>query len=155
MYIFFQYKRSEYLQVENPEGLSVVIKHPFTESIHSFIWRIFSFLLGGTYCKWQLLKGSKIISEAEVISWLPIFRFMPRTGIQVGPCRTVPEERGHGYYPYLLTQIVRNDPDKDYYMIVEESNSASIRGVLKAGFRPLGVGHKNHIGQYVMEDKSR
>ena len=34
-------------------------------------------------------------------------------------------------------------------MIVEESNVASIRGVMKAGFSKIGEGTKNRIGQYI------
>ena len=76
---------------------------------------------------------------------------MPRNEFHIGPCRTAPEERGHGYYPYLLTQVIQANPKNSYYMIVEASSLASSRGVLKSGFRPIGRGSKNHLGQYVMD----
>lgn len=89
-------------------NLHMVIEHPFLESRHTFVWRIFSFCLCGTYCRWRLYRGEKMVSEAEVVSWLPIFKFMPPDGIHIGPCRTVPDERGKGYYPYLLRLIVKD-----------------------------------------------
>lgn len=148
-YIYYKYKGS-ISEISCDENLHTKIIYPFTENLHALIWRIVSFLLGGSYCKWQLIRGSKILSEAEVVSWLPVFKFMPRKGIHIGPCHTVADERGKGYYPYLLRQIVKSNTDKDYYMIVEQSNTASIRGVLKAGFVEIGGGIKTRSGQYVM-----
>lgn len=51
------------------EHLHLVIKHPFAECMHSFM-----LLLGGTYCKWQLLRDQKVVSEAEVVFLAPHFQ---------------------------------------------------------------------------------
>lgn len=136
-------------QPADEANLRIVVRHPFMDTFHTFVWRAATFFLCGTYCEWQLYRNAKLVSTAEVISWIPIFRFMPCDGIHIGPCRTVPDERGKGYYPYLLRKIVEST-EKDCYMIVNETNQSSIRGVLKAGFVEIGRGYKNSKGLYVM-----
>lgn len=74
---------------------------------------------------------------------------MPWSGIHIGPCRTVPEERGKGYYPYLLERIVGKNPQKEYYMIIDEKNLSSIREVEKVGFKRFAIG-KKRFGLYVI-----
>ncbi len=113
------------------------------------LWNLFSFV-NGKYNEYQLYRDDKLVSTAEVVTWLLIFPFMPRKGIHIAPCRTMPEERGKGYYSYLLRLIVEGNPEGDFYMIVNESNTASIRGVEKAGFFRFAVGKKTRFGRYVI-----
>lgn len=42
---------------------------------------------------------------------------------------TMKDERGRGYYPYLLSKIVEDNPHKKCYMIVSPRNVPSTRGV--------------------------
>ena len=50
--------------------------------------------------------------------------------------------RGMGYYPLLLKYIQNQYIDKDIYMIVDEENIPSIKGIEKAGFKKFGFGIK-------------
>lgn len=118
-------------------------------SLHAFLWSIET-LFGGTYVEYQLWRGDNLVSKAEVVSWIPQFPFMPRTGLHVGPCVTKTEERGRGYYPYLLNKIVMDNSPKDCYMIVSPMNIPSTRGVEKAGFRAFARGHRTRLGRYVI-----
>lgn len=62
--------------------------------------------------------------------------------IHVCFCRTALEDRGKGYYPTLLKFILEKYPQKDFYMIVEDTNIARIRGIEKVGFTRYAIGEK-------------
>lgn len=126
------------------------IKPKVFGSLHSFLWSIETFF-GGTYVEYQLWRGDKLVSKAEVVSWIPQFTFMPKTGLHIGPCVTVSDERGHGYYPYLLSHIVVDSFPKECFMIVSPNNLPSSRGVEKAGFRSFATGYKTRLGRYVIK----
>lgn len=133
------------------ESLRIIkVKPKLSASLHSFLWSIET-LIGGTYLEYQLWRDNKIVSKAEVVSWIPQFPFMPKNGLHVGPCVTMKEERGRGYYPYLLSEIVADNATKDCYMIVSPNNLSSIRGVEKAGFEPFATGLRTSLGQYVIK----
>lgn len=54
-------------------------------------------------------------------------------------------------YPLLLQHIIDDYPDRDYYMIVDECNVASQRGINKVGFELFAKGHKSRFGRYVID----
>ena len=59
----------------------------------------------------------------------------------IGPCVTVPRDRGRGIYPLMLSHICadwRQRGGHRAYMVVNVNNVASIRGIEKAGFRRCG-----------------
>lgn len=61
----------------------------------------------------------------------------------IGDCFTWPDYRGEGLYPYVLIEICRALKARGLaraYLTVSPDNSASIRGVTKAGFRQCGKG---------------
>lgn len=125
------------------------VKPSWFKSKRSFLWSLET-LLGGTFWEYQLWRGDKLVSTADVTSWIPQLPFMPKKGLHVGPCVTMKEERGRGYYPYLLQRIVLDNPTKEFYMIVSPENISSIRGVVKAGFRPFAKGCRTRLGRYVI-----
>lgn len=153
--IYYKYNKETRIPVN--DKLRVAVTRPCFRSVHSFLWKFASVLckIGrGKYVEYLLVnENNEIVSKAEVVSWIPIFSFMPKNGYHIGPCNTVPKERGKGYYPYLLSRIIDDAPTEDYYMIVDESNTSSIRGVIKAGFEEIGRGLKNRWGQYVFSQK--
>ena len=94
--------------------------------------------------------------KCQVTRPIWFFKFVPNKNksYHIGPCETPVEYRGNGYYPYLLTYILNKDnggESYDYYMIINEKNIKSIRGVEKAGFTLWGFGRKKH-GQYVLSE---
>ena len=150
-FIYFKWHKGALLY-EKDASLDVkVVKPHLFRDLHSFIWRFFT-LFSGLYDEYQLYRGDKLASKAEVVSWLPIFSFMPFNGIHIGPCRTEEEERGKGYYPYLLSRIIESIPSKDFYMIIADNNLSSIRGVEKIGFKKYSKGRKTIMGRYVSSD---
>ena len=128
------------------------MKPKFYTSLHSFLWSVET-LIGGKYLEYQLWRDDKLVCKAEVVSWIPQFPFMPRDGLHVGPCVTMKKERGRGYYPYLLSEIVADNATKKCYMIVSPNNVSSTRGVEKAGFRPFATGFRTCMGRYVINKK--
>lgn len=103
--------------------------------------------------EYQLVKNNKTVCVAEVATWMPVFPFMTVKEIYIGSCRTLPEERGKGYYPYLLAKIQEDYPENDFCMFVDEGNEASMRGVEKAGFRRVATLTKTKLGFYLIEKR--
>lgn len=127
--------------------------------VHIALWRMLISFRGGEYWKYELLKDGKPVSCAEVCTEHWQFPFMAirkkgggkKHNYHIGPCSTLPAERGHGYYPMLLTHIIHElGEQNNYYMIVHESNTPSLRGIAKVGFTCIGVGIKNKLGQYII-----
>lgn len=66
---------------------------------------------------------------------------MDKDDYEIGPCFTYPQYRGNGIYPSVLRSIcnsIGND-NTTFYMIVDETNIASIKGIEKAGFKKCGI----------------
>lgn len=118
-------------------------------SLRNIIWfilvKLFNGSGGGDFFDYQIVKNGVVVSRAQVVSWMPIFPFMPHNGVQIGPCSTIPSERGKGYYPLLLQHIMDTNPNKTFYMIINTNHKSSIRGVEKVGFQKFANGiKKNH-----------
>lgn len=64
------------------------------------------------------------------------FPFMKKGEYEIGPCFTAETTRGKGYYGIVLNHITHNRQFENacFYMLVEESNAPSIRGIKKARF---------------------
>lgn len=159
-YLYYSYPeaRAKYLLKDPTEDLLVrKEKIPFFKNKHSIIWHIFAWIGGKNrgyqYAEYQLIKYGKVVSWAEVATWLPAFPFMSWKGVYIGTCRTLAEERGRGYYPYLLSKIQDDMSQKDFCMFIDEGNEASIRGVEKAGFRPFATLKKTKLGFYLIEER--
>lgn len=83
--------------------------------------------------------NQEVVHTSYVIPKCLKFRFMKKGDIEIGPCFTRKDFRGKGIYPTVLSCIVEeNGPDKNYYMLVDENNTASKRGMEKAGFEEIG-----------------
>ena len=142
---------SPLLKTKDEDLLVKIVKPSWFKSKRSFLWSIET-LFGGTFREYQLWRGNKLVSTADVVSWIPQFPFMPKNSLHIGPCVTMKDERGRGYYPYLLLRIVLDNPTKKCYMIVSPKNLPSTRGVIKAGFRPFAKGHRSRFGRYVINN---
>lgn len=68
------------------------------------------------------------------------FPFLGQDDYEIGPCVTRVDCRGRGLYPDVLRFICHNvgGPKSKFYMLVAPSNTASIRGIEKAGFSQVG-----------------
>lgn len=108
-------------------------------------------LLAVRLCFWILTLGKaklyclrehgKLVHTSYVIPKCYKFSFLYKTDYEIGPCMTYPEFRGRGYYPMMLCYICSTVgvQNTNFYMIVEESNFASIKGIEKAGFERCGT----------------
>jgi len=66
---------------------------------------------------------------------------MGKWDYEIGPCFTYPKFRGKGVYPQMLKYISSNVGAENsiFYMIVDETNLPSIKGIEKAGFQKCGT----------------
>lgn len=147
---FFKWEGSASLLKEVDDELVVrTIKPSIYNNKRKLLWKIFS-LFTGFYKEYNLLRGDKFVARAEVVSWLPILGFMPKNGVHIGPCQTVEDERGKGYYPYLISRIIQDMPNNEFYMMTRAANISSIRGIEKIGFVQFATGQKTKLGRYVI-----
>ena len=137
-----------------PDGLELRVRKPRSMSVHDLLW---TFLSLGRYCEYILVDkvSQRVVSKAQVMPKIFIFQFMTgKRGLHIGPCSTIKEYRGKGFYPLLLSCIFddyRNKVDT-FYIFCDENNIASIRGIKKVGFSAFGRGCKNRFGIYVVKE---
>lgn len=81
----------------------------------------------------------EILHTSLVIPSCRKFPFLNKCDYEIGPCFTDESARGRGYYPQTLDFIIKNLKNaQDFYMIVDDENIASIKGIKKAGFIETG-----------------
>lgn len=151
MYNYYCYAGSHIRRV-NTHNVSFRRVSPPFNSIHNVLWHICSYLRGSCFYEYQILRDNKVLSTAQLCPKLPIFAFINnRGGWHIGPCMTINEERGKGFYPLLLQYIIDEHPERKYYMIIDENNISSQKGVEKLNFQLFAVGHKDSFGRYVID----
>lgn len=117
------------------------------------LWYIFNLFSKIPFQEYQILnKNGDVVSYARVIGKIKKFPFMEKDGIHIGPCFTMKSERGRGFYPYLINRIMGDNQDKTDFMIVNQNNESSIRGIQKAGFLPFAKGHSTFFRRYVIDE---
>ena len=84
---------------------------------------------------------NKLKHTSYVVPRCGKFPFLDENDYEIGPCFTYPDHRGKGIYPEVLRFICCHigDHNTTFYMIVDEKNIASIKGIEKAGFKKCGV----------------
>ena len=84
--------------------------------------------------------NGELVHTSYVIPKCYKFPFMSKYDYEIGPCFTYPKFRGKGFYPQMLKYICSSVGMKKstFYMIVDESNLPSIKGIEKAGFQKCG-----------------
>lgn len=89
--------------------------------------------------------GNTIAHTSYVIPRCIKFPFMEEADLEIGPCYTYTQFRGLGIYPKVLKEICRRKGSTvaAFYMIVDEKNLPSIKGIEKAGFVRCGSVSKN------------
>lgn len=149
-YLYYRYEGDKSLKVHVPSGFFVRVVKPKLNSFHSLLWTLFS---GFKFREYQLVEKETgcVVSKAEIMPKIPIFAFMQKGGIHIGPCWTNPEYRGRGFYPFLLSKIIAEQENKNIYIFCSETNISSINGIQKLSFKKFGVGRKNRLGIYVVE----
>ena len=81
----------------------------------------------------------EVIYTSYIIPACFKFPFMKSGDLEIGPCYTSPQFRGQGIYTKVLKSIVGlGGKNTLYYMIVDENNIASVKGIERAGFSKCG-----------------
>lgn len=122
---------------------------PVFSSLHALLWSLFS---GKVWCYKLIDKNNVVVTTAQVCHKFYKFPFMTKGSLHIGPCITHPDYRGRGYYPFLLSQIIKDNRGCELFMIVNEKNKSGIRGVVKAGFIPFAKGIKDRFGRFVITE---
>lgn len=99
-----------------------------------------------------------LIHSSYVIPKCYKFPFLRGGGyhdIEIGPCVTAAAYRGQGLYPYVLSRILEKELEANdkAYMIVDDKNIASKRGVQKVGFVCMAKIRKNRFKKYIITEK--
>ena len=139
-------------RLENKYGVEFRRIVPPFGNLHNLMWHVFSWLRGKRFWEYQAVKDGRVVSRAQVVTKLPIFPFMNGRDWHIGPCATVPDERGKGFYPLLLQYIRDNHQNfgGEYYMMTKDDNISSQRGIHKVGGVKFGEGFKTRLGRYVI-----
>ncbi len=145
MKLYFKSSR-KWERLQMPDNIIVRKITPIKFSLSCFLWHVLSWLTFGKVVEYQIIdkEGGKVLSKAQVSPRVLTLPFIPKGGYHIGPCATLPSERGKGYYPLLLQRILEENPRKDFYMVIDETNTASIKGVKKVGFELFAKGIKKH-----------
>lgn len=101
---------------------------------------LFQILTFGKTKIYYVQDGNQILHTSYVIPACSKFPFLKKNDLEIGPCYAYPEFRGKGIYPKVLTKICqkRGGDSISFYMIVDENNLSSIKGIEKAGFVRCG-----------------
>lgn len=115
----------------------------------AFIRLLFQVMTLGKAQIYYVKSGNDIIHTSYVIPACIKFPFMDRDDLEIGSCYTYPVFRGKGIYPKVLSAICRRraNDTSTFYMIVDETNLPSIKGIEKAGFVKCGSVQKSKISK--------
>lgn len=120
--------------------------------------RIWFWLITGGKAKIAYVeRDGQMVHTSYVLPKCFKFPFMKKGDFEIGPCVTAQEYRGQGIYPSVLKYIISNygDDSARFYMIVSDTNAASIRGIEKAGFKRSAILRKTPITKkYVIETRN-
>jgi hypothetical protein len=130
--------RQSYIDVSKYKGLPVKLTvsrvTPKVASLkESLLWNIACLGRIKAYC---LFEGDVLVHRSYVIRGKAKFPFLNKNDIEIGPCWTRDSYRGRGYYPYVISRILSSEliGGDTAYMIVNDQNESSKRGISKVGF---------------------
>lgn len=138
-------KRLPKPHVKDMHVMQMGVKRFWYFMVMSFLFRGFS----RVFVEYDYIVNQVIVSKAVLISKAPLYKFLPAKGVHLCYCETIQEARGKGYYPQLLSYIQNDFRSDELYMVVDENNNASIRGVERAGFERCGRVEKLKNGVFV------
>ena len=149
---YLYYSKAQKFNFEKNEKISVLfLKSEFFKmEKKEKLWWLLSL---GRFQKCVATYGNSIAHESCVIGKNFKFPFLSKTEAEIGPCFTYPQFRGKGIYPYVLKKILSEGGYNGYYMLVHEDNTASIKGIEKAGFKRVGFVEKKN-GKWIRKQYS-
>lgn len=100
-------------------------------------WRLLSVARYRIFYVWH---EGRIVHASHLLWRNPRLAFMGRDDVHIGPCWTDPGHRGRRLFPAVIGRIATRFRDRTVWMIADEDNVASRRGIKRAGFRFVGYG---------------
>lgn len=79
MYNYYRYAGNHTGRVNTHNVLFRKVSPPFN-SLHNVLWHIFSWMCGSRFYEYQIVKGNKVVSTAQLCPKLPIFAFINNRG---------------------------------------------------------------------------
>ena len=130
------------IEIFRPKWYMLQKHRPF--SLIHCLWFLFT---RGNYRIIYVLDNKRIIHYTHVIPYFWKFNFMKKNDFEVGPCWTDEKYRGKGIYKYVIQLAVEkfSKDNASFYMIVDEKNISSIRGIEKSGFVKIGKVKKSKL----------
>lgn len=116
----------------------------------SLMWNVFCF---GNCSIYRLYDDNVLVHSSLVARSKIKFPFLKKEDIEIGPCWTNADYRGRNIYPYILSLIIQKEirTNGSAYMIIDDENMASIKGVSKVGFVNTGqVVKKDRFTRYIL-----
>ena len=116
-------------------------------------WNLITFFRAKAYVVRD--EAGDIIHYSYIIPACSKFPFLRKgiyRDIEIGPCYTRKESRGNGIYPFVLSAIIKEELNNSgfAYMIVENWNHASQKGISKVGFKKVGEIRKDRFKRYAI-----
>lgn len=92
-------------------------------------------------------QDNRILHTSYLIPRCYKFPFMKKNDFEIGPCNTDMSARRKGFYFQTLYTITTDKRlcGSDFYMLVNDQNIPSIKGIEKAGFVKVGYAKKTRI----------
>lgn len=113
----------------------------------------FLLITGGKYRIFYLLRKGEIVHISYLVPKCIKFPFLRPGDYQIGPCMTGEPFRRKGVYRFML-QYITSLPGfagADFYLIIRDTNTASIAGAESAGFARGEVVRKTRLLNYKLE----
>lgn len=116
-----------FFQMSHPD-----IHKGMKQKLMSLYWYVIS---KGKYKIYYVSNQDKVTHFSYCLPKSYKFSFMKEKDLHIGPCVTDSAYRGRGLFPMVLTKIVTENKPADFYMIIDQDNIASQKGVAKVGFQ--------------------
>ncbi|MDI2587659.1 hypothetical protein OR571_11175 [Psychrobacillus sp. NEAU-3TGS] len=131
---------SAIIKIANLENLNDIMN--FQEAKYLSIFK--DFLKKGDigylgYLNGQCIHRSWVVNkESSVVHLHPfVKKKLKKNEIFIHYCETATSARGNNVYPFVISEIAKDNPDKEVLICVNKKNAASLKGVKKAGFKPI------------------
>ncbi|WP_422105112.1 GNAT family N-acetyltransferase [Winogradskyella sp.] len=131
-------KYLKYFKIRRIEVYIFAKQSAFDLSVEEFPYTIKEQKLSENKTRFFIEKDGRVIHESYL--YLDVFLLgllKKRRNPVIGDCLTDSEYRGQGIYPYVINQISNTIVDSEkraVYMVVNQDNESSIKGIEKAGF---------------------